>query len=331
MRFAYPALLGLIPLALAVVFWDFKRLESRRAALLFPVSPGLRAQAATLGVRLARFLPPALKAAALLLVAVGLARPQKVTSRLQALGRGIDIMLAVDTSLSMSAIDFKPFNRLDAAKDTARRFILGRAQDRIGIVAFGGATELACPLTADYDAVIGQLSEFSPGMTRVEGTAIGDGIASAVNHLKSSPAKSRIVILLTDGRSNTGQIDPVTAAKAARSLGIRIYTIGTAKRGAALMPVEDPIRGRVLVPIEEDLDEDLLGEVANLTEGRYFRATNLRELREIYDAIDKLEKSSVKLPDIVSHDDIYRGPVLAAALLLLLEAALSNTWLLRWP
>jgi Ca-activated chloride channel family protein len=240
-------------------------------------------------------------------------------------------MLAMDTSTSMSALDFAPLSRIDAAKDTARRFVEGRAQDRIGVIVFGGAPQLASPLTADYDAVYQVLDGLTPGMTQTDGTAIGDGIISAVNHLKDSDAKSKIIIMLTDGRSNTGLIDPITAAKTAASLGIKVYTIGCGKRGQSVMPVDDPVQGRVMVTIDDDLDEDLLDQIARMTDARYFRATSLKELREIYATIDKLEKSQVKLPDVVSRDDRYRFPVAAAALLLLLEAVLSNTWLLRWP
>ena len=169
----------------------------------------------------ARWAPAALRGSALLLIAMGLARPQKMTSRQQTLGRGIDIMLTVDTSPSMAAANIKP-SRLEGAKETARRFVLGRAQDRIGLVVFGGGSQLSCPLTMDYDALIDQLDSLSPGMTMTDGTAIGDGLVSAVNHLRDSDAKSKIVILLTDGRSNTGLIDPMTAAKTAASVGVKI-------------------------------------------------------------------------------------------------------------
>ena len=331
MRFAYPAVLLLALPVIAAAAWLLRRPQSSRPALLFPAGPQLWSKPLSLRARLARLAPAALTALALLLIVGGLARPQRVSSRLQGLGQGIDIVMAVDTSLSMSAIDFNPLNRLDAAIDTARRFIAGRVQDRIGMIVFGGAPQLAAPLTLDTDALSAELGSLTPGMTHVDGTAIGDGIVSAVNHLKDSPAKSRIIILLTDGRSNTGLIDPVTAAKTAASLGVKIYTIGCAKRGRAMMPVDDPLRGRVLVTIEDDLDEDLLTEIARMTDGRYFRATNLQELRQIYATIDKLEKSKVKLPDVVSRNDLYRYPVLAAALLLLLEALWANTWLLRWP
>lgn len=331
MRLVYPwAALSLAAAVLAAAAWALRRLEDRSASLPFPGHPRLWSSPAGLGALLARWAPPLLQALALILIAAGLARPQRVTSRLQGLGRGIDIMLVLDSSLSMAATDFSP-NRLAAAQETALRFIQGRVQDRIGLVVFGGAPQLSCPLTLDYEALAGQLAQASPGMTRTDGTAIGDGIASAVNHLKGGDGKSKVMILLTDGRSNAGLIDPVTAAKTARAFGVKIYTIGTAKRGTALMPIDDPTQGRVMVPIDDDLDEELLSEVARLASGRYWRATGLKQLREVYAEIDRLEKSAVKLPDIVSHDDLYRLPVLAATLLLLAQAVLANTWLLRWP
>jgi Ca-activated chloride channel family protein len=328
---AHPYAWFLILAVAAALASTLYRKREGRTALSFPGDARLWDQPMSLKATLGRWAPPALKTAALILVIVGLARPQGITSRVGGLGRGIDIMLAMDTSTSMSSLDFDPLNRLQAATDTARRFIEGRVQDRIGIIVFGGAPELAAPLTADYDALYQVLESLTPGMTKTDGTAIGDGIISAVNHLKDSDAKSKIVILLTDGRSNTGLIDPITAAKTAASMGIKVYTIGCGKRGQSQMPVDDPVQGRVMVAVDEDLDEDLLNEISQMTDARYFRATSLKELRDIYATIDKLEKSQVKLPDIVSRDDRYRTPVLIAALLLLLDAVLSNTWLLRWP
>jgi len=330
MTFAFPwEWLLLPPVALAAA-WRIFSGERGHAALPFPADRELWRAEPTPRARLSRWLPLGLKGLALLLVVGALARPQKLSSRAHGLGRGIDIMLAFDSSLSMSSIDLSP-SRIEAAKATAIRFVRGRAQDRIGIVTFGGATQLICPLTLDYDAVEAQLDQLYPGITKADGTAIGDGIVSALNHLKGSDAKSRVIILLTDGRSNTGVVDPMTAAKTAAAFGVKIYTIGTAKRGQSLMPVDVPGRGRMMVPIDDDLDDDLLDSIARETDGRYFRATSLQELKEVYATIDKLEKSDVKLPDIVSRDDRYRAPVLAAALLLLCEVSLANTWLLRWP
>lgn len=328
MTFAYPwALLCVLPV-LAAAAWSWRQQERRGPTLFFPTSSevmggtGLREAAA-------RRLPAALQTAALLLLCLGLARPQKVASIRQTEGLGIDIMLAIDSSISMNAVDFEP-NRLEAAKATAIKFVQGRVSDRIGLITFGGSTMLACPLTVDLDALTSRISELTPGMAGREGTALGEGIITAVNHVKDSGAKSRIVVLLTDGRGNVG-VDALTAAKAAAAFGIKFYVIGTAQKGETLMPYDDPAMGRVMVRIQDDLDEETLSEVARLTGGAYFRATNLRELRAIYREIDALERSTVKLPDNISRTDLYRLPVLAAALLLLLEAALSQTILLRWP
>lgn len=330
MRLAHPwLLLAAIPV-LAAAWWFATRQEpGRRPTLPFPAL-GTFAAAQSPRARLARWLPVGLRVLALLLLCLGLARPQKVTRRLQGWGQGIDIMMALDTSLSMNALDFQPFSRVDAAKDTAARFVRGRVEDHIGLVVFGGAPMLACPLTLDYDALIGRIAGLSAGMTGVDGTALGEGIISALNRLKAGTAKTRILILLTDGRGNVG-LDAVTAAKTAAAVGVKIYAIGTAKRGESLMPLDDPNLGRVMVRVGEDLDEETLLEVARITNGKYWRATNLSELRSIYAEIDKLEKSKVKLPETVSRADLYAGPVLAAALLLLAEVGLAQGLLLRWP
>jgi Ca-activated chloride channel family protein len=328
MRFAHPAFLVFLLPVLAAAWWARKRQEGRRPTLAFPALTGLPPTSAR--ARLARWLPWALRAAALALVCVGLARPQKVSRQLQGWGQGIDVMMALDTSLSMNALDFEPFNRLDAAKDTAARFVRGRTEDRIGLVVFGGASLLACPLTLDFDALIGRIEGLSAGMTGADGTALGEGIVSAVGHLKAGLAKTKILILLTDGRGNVG-LDALTAAKTAAAMGVKIYAIGTAKRGESVMPVDDPNLGRVMVPVSEDLDEDTLLEIARVTNGKYWRATNLKELRAVYAEIDRLEKSRLKLPETISRADLYYAPVLAAALLLLAELALAEGLLLRWP
>ncbi|HBL16780.1 MAG: hypothetical protein A2X36_05840 [Elusimicrobia bacterium GWA2_69_24] len=281
--------------------------------------------------RLVRWAPAALRAAALCLCAAALARPQTVSRQLTGLAEGIDILMVLDTSTSMQAIDFDPLDRMTAAKDAARNFIQARLSDRIGILIFGGDPLLSCPLTLDYDALLEFLEGVSAGMTRSEGTAIGDGIAAGVGHLKDSGARSRILILLTDGRSNTGLIDPLTAAKTARTFGIKIYTIGTAKRGPAMVPVNDPIFGRQLVQIPDELDEDTLLKIAAETDGKYFRATNIAELASIYAEIDRLEKTEYERPEIVSYRDLYHLLLLPAVLLLALEMLLSETLLLRIP
>ncbi len=328
MRLLHPWLLLLVLPALAA--GAAALLLSAGAKLSLPSGERLRARAPSLRARAARSAPPVLLALALCLLAAALARPQKVIKFAGGAGEGIDIMLSIDSSLSMKAVDFKP-TRVDAAKATARRFVLGRAQDRIGLTTFGGAPLLLCPLTLDYDALLGRLDELDAGMTRADGTALGDGLASAVARLKDSNAKSKVIILLSDGRANTGVVDPLTAAKAAASYGIKVYAIGVASKGESSMTIDDPRYGRVTVPVTDDLDEELLAEIARLTDGKAYRAQDGGELKNIFAAIDRMEKSKVALPKIAAVGDLNQWPLAAALLLLLLESALSAGPLLRWP
>ena len=328
MRLLHPWLLLLVLPALAA--GAAALLLSAGAKLSLPSGERLRARAPSLRARAARSAPPVLLALALCLLAAALARPQKVIKFAGGAGEGIDIMLSIDSSLSMKAVDFKP-TRVDAAKATARRFVLGRAQDRIGLTIFGGAPLLLCPLTLDYDALLGRLDELDAGMTRADGTALGDGLASAVARLKDSNAKSKVIILLSDGRANTGVVDPLTPAKAAASYGIKVYAIGVASKGESSMTIDDPRYGRVTVPVTDDLDEELLAEIARLTDGKAYRAQDGGELKNIFAAIDRMEKSKVALPKIAAVGDLNQWPLAAALLLLLLESALSAGPLLRWP
>ncbi|MDE2293254.1 MAG: VWA domain-containing protein, partial [Elusimicrobia bacterium] len=256
--------------------------------------------------------------------------PQAVRRALAGSTQGIDIMLVLDTSESMRALDFDPLDRITAAKQAAEDFIKRRSSDRIGLVVFAGEPLLACPPTLDYDALLSFLHDVKPGMTDSPGTAIGDGLAAALSHLKDSTAKSKVVVLLTDGASNTGLVDPLTAARAAASLGVKVYTIGTGKRGQAMVPVDTPF-GRQLVPIPDDLDEDVLTKMAEATGGRYFRATNVKELSQIYKEIDALEKTSFERPETVSYADLHWYLLVPAALLLGAELVLGQTLLMRLP
>lgn len=328
MRLLHPWLLLLVIPALAA--GAAALLLSAGAKLSLPSGERLRSRAPSLRARAARAAPPVLLALALCLIAAALARPQKTVKFAGGAGEGIDIMLSIDSSLSMKAVDFKP-TRVDAAKATARRFVLGRAQDRIGLTTFGGAPLLLCPPTLDYDALLGRLDELDAGMTRADGTALGDGLASAVARLKDSNAKSKVIILLSDGRANTGVVDPLTAAKAAASYGIKVYAIGVASKGESSMTIDDPRYGRVTVPVTDDLDEELLSEIARLTDGKAYRAQDGGELKNIFAAIDRMEKSKVALPKIAAVGDLNQWPLAAALILLLLESALSAGPLLRWP
>jgi Ca-activated chloride channel family protein len=260
---------------------------------------------------------------------VALARPQRITRGKLPPAQGIDILLTIDTSLSMAATDFSP-NRLGAARSAALEFVSRRKNDRIGVVVFGGTAMLACPLTLDYAAVTEFIEAIDFNMTRVDGTAIGDAIVTSVNHIKDSKAKSKVVILLTDGRSNSGMItDPAAGARAAAAYGIKVYTIGTAGRGPAQIPTGDP--AMPVVTIDEDLDEPTLLEIARLTGGEFFRARNLMELQRVYSQIDAMEKTEFQARSLSSYHDAHMPLLAAGALLLALCFVLEKTWLRRLP
>jgi len=313
-RLEQPLWLLLALPVLAALALSLRETLGRKAAIVFP---GLRdmSEAVPLpAAALVRWTPTVLKAAVLLLAVAALARPQAVRRQVSGLAEGIDILLLMDTSLSMRRPDFAPLDRMSAAKMAAKDFVGKRISDRIGIVVFGGVPLLSCPLTLDYDALLEFLDGIQAGMTYSDYTAIGDGIAAGVNHLKDSTGKSKVLILLTDGRSNTGLVDPLTAAKTAATFKIKIYTIGTGRRG-----------------VEEELDEDMLLKVAAETNGRYFRATNIAELAAIYGEIDKLEKTAYARPEIVTYEDLYALILLPAALLLGAAILLGETLLARLP
>lgn len=328
MRFLHPwLLLVALPALVAAVLAIWR---PGGGELSLPAGSKVRARRPSRRARAARALPPLLLALASALVAAALARPQKISRLAGGEGEGIDIVLAIDSSMSMKAVDFKP-TRIAAAKATARRFVLGRAQDRIGLTTFGGAPLLLCPPTLDYDALLSRLEDLEAGATKADGTALGDGLASAVARLKDSSAKSKVVILLSDGRGNTGVVDAVTAAKAAASFDIKVYPIGVAGKGPSSMTVDDPRYGAVEVPVNDDLDEEGMAEIARLTGGKSYRAKDGGELKAVFAEIDRLEKSKVSLPKIAAVGDLHSWPLIAALLLLLLESALAGGPLLRWP
>jgi Ca-activated chloride channel family protein len=330
MHFAHPLFLLLL-LLIPALAWLERLRRARRRALLFPgtalmdgINPSPRAKLA--------FLPRALRYAALALFIVALARPQAGQKNEEISSQGIDIMLVLDTSTSMRAIDFKPDNRLAAARKVAMEFVKGRQYDRIGIVVFSGLSFTQCPLTIDHDAVLNFLSQVEIGMTEVDGTAVGSAIATAANRLKGANGKSRVIILLTDGRSNMGEIDPLTASRAAGALGIRIYTIGAGQPGGALYPVDDPFWGRRFVKIpEQEHDESTLAKIAETTGGRYFRATDSVSLARIFKQIDAMEKTEIKTVKYTSYTELFLYLLWPGFLLLGLELLLANTWLRKLP
>ncbi len=327
-RFANPEFL-LVLLAVPVLcFWYARRNRKLTAPLRFSSLTNLKL-ASKPGAARARHLIFAMRMLAFALLVAAFARPQSGVSGEEVLTQGIDIVLALDVSSSMLAQDIEP-NRLEATKQVAANFIQGRRNDRIGMVVFAADGYTQCPLTLDYNILLDFLKEIRVGMID-DGTAMGMGIATAVNRLKNSDAKSKVLILLTDGRNNAGEIDPLTAADLAKTFQVRIYAIGAGARGLAPYPVDDPVIGRRTAQIRVDIDEDTLRKVAELTGGKYFRATNRESLEEVYREIDSLEKTEIKVKEYTRYGELFSYPLSGAIFLLLVEVALANTWFRRIP
>ncbi|MDI6641016.1 MAG: VWA domain-containing protein [Elusimicrobiota bacterium] len=273
----------------------------------------------------------ALRLLSLTLLIIAFARPQKGLITRESITRGIDIMLCLDTSTSMRALDFKPKNRFDAAKEAAIEFVKLRKNDNIGIVVYSGLAFTQCPLTTDHQAVLQFLDKAEIGMTQLDGTAIGTAIITSIARLKDSQGKSKIIVLLTDGRNNMGEIDPITAAKAAQSADIKIYTVGAGAPGKALYPVEHPIFGLQYVYLPEELDEGTLKQIAQITGGRYFRVRNRLEMLEAYRQIDKLEKTEIKMHEFREYNELFKYFVLAGLIIYLTEFFLERVILKKIP
>jgi len=326
-RFAWPiAFAGFAPVALAVWYALRRRLHRSVAypTLDTVLAAGLEASPWKRYGRLT------LRALTLCLIVLAVARPQTGRSEYRTHTEGVDIMLVLDTSGSMQAEDFHPKNRLYVAREVVKQFIAGRKHDRIGLVAFAAQAVTQCPLTLDYPVLTRLVDKVDFGMLP-DGTAIGVALATACNRLKNSKAKSRVVILLTDGQNNAGAIDPLTAARVAATLGIRVYTIGVGTRGRAPMPVNDPVFGRRMVQVKVDLDEKTLTQIARATGGRYFRATNHKELATVYGEIDHMEKTKIESQTFVNYTDHYAWFALPALIVLLVELVLAQTVLREVP
>ncbi len=262
------------------------------------------------------------RALAVTVLIIVLARPQ-TTDKFQDMStEGIDIVLALDISGSMLARDFRP-DRLEASKNVATEFISGRPYDRIGLVVFSGESFTQCPLTTDHAVLINLMREIQSGMIE-DGTAIGNGLATAVNRIKDSEAKSKVIILLTDGVNNRGEIAPATAAGIAKTYGIRVYTIGVGTQGVAPYPVQTPY-GMQYQDMQVEIDEGILSDIAQTTGGKYFRATDNNKLIQVYNEIDKLEKSKIDVRQLSRKYEKYLFPALAAFCLLVIEVVMRNT------
>ncbi len=271
----------------------------------------------------------ALRIISLTALVLAFSRPQTGVTSETVTAEGINIVLAIDVSSSMLAEDLEP-NRLEAAKAVAAEFVESRLNDRIGLVVFAGEAFTQVPLTLDYSVVIDLLGQMEVGMIE-DGTAVGMGLATAVKRLQASDAESQVIVLLTDGRNNTGEIGPVTAGQIAQALGVRVYTIGAGGEGMARIPIDNRLRGRRYAQVEVDIDEASLREVAETTGGRYFRATDREGLGAIYEEIDALETTEIEVQNFTSYGELFHYPLAAGLLLLLLEVGLGQTVLRKLP
>ena len=321
MRFADPWALWLLA-TLPLLAWLRGRVGPA-PAVVFPSADLVRQAAREVAPSHPGRLRGALRLGALGLLILALARPQQGLGTADVEASGIDIVLAIDVSGSMAALDFqsegKPGSRLDAVKKVVEDFVAGRPNDRLGLVAFAGRPYLVSPLTLDHDWLVRGLERLRIGLVE-DGTAIGSGIASSVNRLRDRRAKSRVVILLTDGENNSGKVSPLTAADAARALGVRVYTIGAGTRGEAPMPIVDRFGRQRIVMTPVDVDEETLQKVAETTGAKFFRATDTDSLRRIYEEIDQLEKTTETMKHFEEYRELFPWAILGALSLLCLEA-----------
>jgi len=327
-RFAYPYILFLLVLVVPLVYYGLRKPRRERSiaysSLAAMESAGLRA---SLWKRYAKLV---LRVLALALIVLAMARPQTGRSESKIESEGIDIMLLIDTSSSMQAEDFRPKNRLFVAKEVVKEFVQRRENDRIGLVVFSAQAITQCPLTIDHDVLDALIDQVDFGMLE-DGTAIGVALATACNRLRERDTKSRIVILLTDGRNNMGMVAPLTAAEVAKTLGIKVYTIGVGTSGPVPVPVSDPLFGRRRVSMRMELDEETLQKIAELTDGEYFRATDTEELQQIYHKIDELERTKIETETFVNYTDKFALFVLPALALFMLQVGLSESVIREIP
>ena len=326
-EFANPNYFYLLLLLLPMIAWYIFKEKTASADLQISSTNAFKGIKTSTKVYV-RHLLFVLRLMALSLLITVLARPQSSTSWNETTTEGIDIVLALDISSSMLAQDFKP-DRLSAAKDVATKFILGRENDKIGLVVFAGESFTQCPLTTDHAVLVNLFKDIKSGMIE-DGTAIGLGLANAVNRLKESKSRSKVVILLTDGVNNRGEIAPVTASELASTYGIRVYTVGVGSMGTAPYPVQTMF-GTQIQQMPVEIDEAVLKEIAEKTGGQYFRATSNTKLKEIYEEIDKLEKSKIDVKHYSKKNEMYLNFGMLALLLLVLELLMKQTVLRSIP
>ena len=323
-----PWMLPLLLLPILYLYYYLKWGRQKVSTVSFP-EVSLVKKAQNHRIDYLRIIPALLRIAIITLVILGLIRFQHGTVNRETVFRGTDIIICLDTSPSMRALDFRPKNRITVAKEVVQDFIRGRMHDRIGMVVFAGSNVTVCPLTSDYSALLWYLDQVHEGITQTDGTAIGDALATSINRLKGSNARSKIIILVTDGRSNMGMIDPLSAAKLAKTLGVKIYAIGVGKKGPAPMP--DPLTGMITGYIYDDLNEESLQEIARTTSGIYERATDQESLTTIFKKIDKLEKTEYKTKIHVDYREFYPWFLWSALVVLIFQIILEGTVYRRIP
>jgi len=324
MTFASPTYLFLLLLLIPVIGWYIWQLHDQDASLQVSSSATLARQRKSARIYLLH-VPFVLRVAAITLLSIALARPQLSNRWSKESTEGIDIMMALDISGTMMAEDLKP-NRLDAAKNVATDFVLARPNDQIGLVVFAGESFTQCPLTTDHAVLVNLFRSVKFGMVE-DGTAIGLGLANAVNRMKDSETKSKVIILLTDGSNNRGDIDPQTAAEIAKTFGIRVYAIGVGSHGEARVPVQTPL-GTQYMTMNSEFDEETLRNIAATTGGEYFRATDNSSLKRIYEQIDQLEKTKLRVREFSKRTENF-APWLLAALLCLIAEILLRYFVLK--
>lgn len=317
-------ILLVLPFYIAWYIWKRKQLNATIQISTLKPFAGLKRSCKSY----LRHLPMVLRMLAIVAIVAVLARPQSSNSYRDEKTEGIDIVMALDISGSMQAIDFKP-NRLEAAKDVGIKFVSSRPNDNIGLVIFAGESFTQCPLTTDHAALTNLFNDVRLGMLE-DGTAIGMGLATSVSRIKDSKAKSKVIILLTDGCNNRGDITPQKAAEIAQTFGVRVYTIGVGTLGTAQVPVQTAF-GVQYVDQEVKIDEELMTQIAEMTGGKYFRATNKKSLEAIYEEIDQMEKTILDVREYTKKTEEYLPFAIVAMLLLLLEVVLRNSILRTLP
>jgi Ca-activated chloride channel homolog len=325
--FEYPWLLWLLLLLPAAIAWYIMKQPKRLGSIR--ISSIAQVRIARSWKSMLVHLPFVFRLLSMACLIVALARPQTRNDEELVSGEGVDIIMCIDVSGSMLAQDFSP-NRIEAAKQVASGFIAGRPTDRIGLVIFSGESFTLCPLTTDQDVLQAQVGNIQSGLLE-DGTAIGSGLATSVDRLRASKSKSKVVILLTDGENNGGQIPPLTAKELAKATGVRVYTIGVGTEGYAPMPMQTAGGAIVMQREKVNLDEKLLTQIATETGGKYFRAKDNESLKNIYTEIDKLEKSLIEVTALKRYSEKFFPLALAAALFLLLEVILRYTIFKKFP